>query len=226
MWQLEPTGSGLSHRDRTTSTTSTTSTRSSYALVSEPEISSSFAASLASGPTSDTEDFLVSSPGLPSPVSSADERTGFSTISQSRRRKQQKSRTGSPLHFAHTIASPLSSVESLHASGPGRLLTVHLEKSDSIIWPCLIVGPVSDTLSPCPPGPSGSSPEAELPFNMDPTSLTLTALELFDIRKDFDKAFEYFSRVSSHWTPCRFADISLQAGLAPGTPPVCNDAAR
>jgi hypothetical protein len=39
----------------------------------------------------------------------------------------------------------------------------------------------------------GSSSEAESPFNMDPTSLTLTALELFDIRKDYDKAFEYFA---------------------------------
>jgi hypothetical protein len=192
MWQLEPRGS-LSLRDRTTSTTSTTSTRSSYALISEPEISSSFAASLASGPTSDTEDFHGSSPGFSSPVSSADEHTGFATISRSRRRKQHRSRTGSPLHFAHNIASPLSSVESLNASGPGRLLTVHLEKSDSIIWPSLIVGPVSETLSPCPPNAMGSSPETELPFNMDPTSLTLIALELFDIRKDYDKAFEYFA---------------------------------
>ena len=193
MWQLEPRGSSLSLRDRTTSTTSTTSTRSSYALVSEPEISSSFAASLASGPTSDTEDFHASSPGLSSPISSADERTGFTTIPRSRRRKHHRSRTGSPLHFAHTIASPLSSVESLNASGPGRLLTIHLEKSDSIIWPSLIVGPVSETLSPCPPNSMASSPEAESSFNMDPTSLTLIALELFDIRKDYDKAFEYFA---------------------------------
>ena len=195
MWQLEPRSTGLSLRDRTTSTTSTTSTRSSYALISEPEISSSFAASLASGPSSDTEDFHVPSPG--SPVSSADEYAGFSTISRSRRRKQHRSRTGSPLHFAQNVASPLSSVESLDASGPGRLLTLHLEKSDSIIWPSLIVGPVSETLSPCYPISMGSSQEAESSFNMDPTSLTLTALELFDIRKDHDKAFEYFARVSS-----------------------------
>jgi len=195
MWQLEPTGSGLSLRDRTTSTTSTASTQSSYALISEPEISSSFASSLASGPTSDTEDFHVSSTGLSSPISSADERTGFPTISRSRRRKQHKSRTGSPLHFVHNVASPLSSVESLNLSGAGRLLTIHLEKSDSIIWPSLIVGPVSEALSPCPPSSMGSSSsEAESSFNMDPTSLTLTALELFDIRKDYDKAFEYFAR--------------------------------
>jgi thiamine pyrophosphokinase len=42
----------------------------------------------------------------------------------------------------------------------------------------------------------GSSQEAESSFNMDPTSLTLTALELFDIRKDHEQAFEYFARVS------------------------------
>jgi len=194
MWQLEPKSTGLSLRDRTTSTTSTTSTRSSYALISEPEISSSFAASLASGPTSDTEDFHVPSPGLSSPVSSADDYIGLSTISRSHRRKQHISRTGSPLHFANNVASPLSSVESLNSSGSGRLLTLHLEKSDSIIWPSLIVGPVSEALSPCPPMSMGSSQEAESSFNMDPTSLTLTALELFDIRKDHDHAFEYFAR--------------------------------
>lgn len=204
MWQLEPMSSGLSLRDRTTSTTSTTSTRSSYALVSEPEISSSFAASLASGPTSDTEDFHISSPGLSSPVSSADEHIGFSTVTRSRRRKQHKSHTGSPLQFAQSIASPLSSVESLHASGPGRLLTLHLEKSDSIIWPSLIVGPVSETLSPCSPSPMGLSSEAESSFNMDPTSLTLTALELFDIRKDHDVAFEYF--LWAFFSPCYFIE--------------------
>ncbi|KAI0264487.1 hypothetical protein BC834DRAFT_883346 [Gloeopeniophorella convolvens] len=194
MWQLEPRSSGLSLRDRTTSTASTASTRSSYALVSEPEISSSFAASLASGPTSDTEDFHVSSPGLSSPVSSADERTGFATIHHSRRRKQHKSRAESPRHLAQSIASSLSSVESLHASGPGRLLTVHLEKSDSIIWPSLIIGPVPEALSPCAPSPTGMPSDAELSFNMDPTSLTLSALELFDIRKDHEGAFEYFLR--------------------------------
>ncbi|KAH9959599.1 hypothetical protein BC827DRAFT_1260996 [Russula dissimulans] len=214
MWQLEPRTSGLSLRDRTTSTTSTTSTRSSYTLISEPEISSSFAASLASGPTSDTEDFHVSSPGFSSPVSSADEHTGFSTITRSRRRKQHRSRTGSPLHFAQHIVSPLSSVESLNPSGPGRLLTLHLEKSDSIIWPSLIVGPVSEALSPYPPAFMGSSSEAESLFNMDPTSLTLTALELFDIRKDHDKAFEYFARVSSLWMLSR---AWLQAHLPSAT---------
>ena len=193
MWQLEPRSTGLSLRDCTTSTTSTTSTRPLYALISELEISSCFAASLANGPYSDTEDFHIPSPGLSSPVSSADEYARFSTITHSCCRKQHKSRTGSPLHFVQNVASPLSSVESLDASGPGRLLTLHLEKSDSIIWPSLIVGPVSETHSPCFPMTMGSSQEAESSFNMDPTSLTLTALELFDIRKDNDNAFEYFA---------------------------------
>ncbi|KAI0303811.1 hypothetical protein B0F90DRAFT_1709211 [Multifurca ochricompacta] len=229
VWQLEPMSTGLSLRDRTTSTTSATSSRSSYALVSEPEISSSFAASLASGPTSDAEDVPVSSPGLSSPVSSADERTGFSTITRSRRRKQHKSRTGSPLHFAQSIASPLSSVESLHVLGPGRLLTLHLEKSDSIIWPSLIVGPVSETLSPCPPSPVGLSPEAESTYNMDPTSLTLTALELFDIRKDYDTAFEYFSRawLQAHLPSAtmRLVNHYIPLHSLPDPPPVLSEEA-
>ena len=119
MWQLEPRSTGLSLRDCTTSTTSTTSTRSLYALKSELEISSCFAASLASGPYSDTEDFHIPSPGLSSPVSSANEYARFSTITHSRRRKQHKSHTGSPLHFVQNVAPPLSSVESLNAPGPG-----------------------------------------------------------------------------------------------------------
>ena len=123
MWQLEPTSTGLSLRDCTTSTTSTMSTRSSYALISESEILSSFAASLASGPTSDTEDFYVPSPGLSSPVSSADEYTRLLTISRSRRRKQHISRTGSPLHFANNVASPLSSIQSFNSSACQRVNT-------------------------------------------------------------------------------------------------------
>ncbi|KAG8213416.1 hypothetical protein J3R82DRAFT_11918 [Butyriboletus roseoflavus] len=75
-WQLEPRNARLSARERTTSTISTTSTQSSYAFVSDPEISSSFAASLESGQTSDAEEVVTVSPGLASPVSSGDERSG------------------------------------------------------------------------------------------------------------------------------------------------------
>jgi thiamine pyrophosphokinase len=69
-----------------------------------------------------------------------------------------------------------------------------LEKDQSIIWPSLIVGPAPDTLSP-PLTNSvvfASSHELEHQYNMDPTSLVLIALELFDIRKDKEEAFECF----------------------------------
>lgn len=36
------------------------------------------------------------------------------------------------------------------------------------------------------------SPEIEKQYNMDPTSLTLIALELLDIRKNKEEAFECF----------------------------------
>lgn len=35
-------------------------------------------------------------------------------------------------------------------------------------------------------------PELEVKYNMDPTSLVLFAIELLDIRKDKDEAFECF----------------------------------
>jgi len=76
----------------------------------------------------------------------------------------------------------------------GILLTIHLEKAESIIWPTLIVGPVPVTLSPCSPSPLGLSLSAEHPFNMDPTSLVLIAFDLFDIRQDKEEAFEYLLR--------------------------------
>ncbi|KAI0049768.1 hypothetical protein FA95DRAFT_1588054 [Auriscalpium vulgare] len=193
VWQLEPTSSRLSLRERTTSTTSTTSTRSSYALVSEPDISSGFTTSLDSTPTSDTEELGSTSPALSSPVSSADERAGFAMFHR-RRKRHAASRATSPRDVTFSIASSLSSVESLHSSRTGRLLTIHLEKADSIIWPSLIVGPVPEALSPSPLGPSGLSASAEQMFNMDPTSLALLALDLFDIRHDAEKAYEYFLR--------------------------------
>jgi thiamine pyrophosphokinase len=37
-----------------------------------------------------------------------------------------------------------------------------------------------------------ASEELEHRYNMDPTSLALIALELADIRKDKEEAFEYF----------------------------------
>lgn len=194
VWQLEPRASRLSARERTASTASTASTQSSYAFVSDPEISSSFAASLESGQVSDAED-ISPSPALSSPsLSSADEH-GLPLF---RRRKTNSnaaaSRTGSPGHALRSMTSSYSSLESLHSPHSGRLLTLHLEKDQSIIWPSLVVGPVPSKMSP-PLANSivfGSSHELEHQYNMDSTSLVLIALELFDIRKEKEEAFECF----------------------------------
>ncbi|VDB88428.1 unnamed protein product [Peniophora sp. CBMAI 1063] len=194
-WLLEPTSPHLSARERTISTTSTTSTRSSFALVSsdpDVEITSSFAASLASGPSSDTDEAV--SPSHSSPHSSADERhAGFTTVPRRRRRTivANSARTTSP----HSLASSHSSLNSARR-GQGRLLTLHLEKADSAIWPALIVGPAPALLSSPPLGPS--PPDMEAAYNMDPTSLALLGLELADVREDADRAFECFLRSWLH----------------------------
>jgi hypothetical protein len=195
VWQLEPRASRLSARGRTTSTTSTASTQSSYAFVSDPEISSSFAASLESGQVSDADD-ISPSPALSSPsLSSADERGLLPLMSHRKTLSNAAaSRPASPGHALHSMTSSYSSLESLHSPPSGRLLTLHLEKDQSIIWPSLIVGPAPDALSP-PMANSvvfDSSHELEHQYNMDPTSLVLIALELFDIRKDKEEAFECF----------------------------------
>lgn len=94
-----------------------------------------------------------------------------------------------------SISSSFSSLESLH-TGTGRLLTLHLEKAESVIWPSLIVGPVPNNLSPCNiaayPWTTGLHPTVETTYNMDPTSLVLIALDLVDIRHSKEEAFEYF----------------------------------
>ncbi|KAJ7494678.1 hypothetical protein B0H11DRAFT_2002948 [Mycena galericulata] len=197
MWQLEPprSRSRLSARERTNSTTSTASTHSSYAFISDPEISSSFAASLESGPVSDSED--VSSPlGFSSPnMSSGDE--GAFPLHRRVGSSHPVSRSVSPGHVQRSLPSSYySSLESLHSHRPGRLLTLHLEKKQSIIWPSLIVGPAPDTLSPHVANSVvfNASDELEHTYNMDPTSLILIALELLDIRKAKEEAFEYFLR--------------------------------
>lgn len=196
-WQLEPRTSNLSARGRTTSTTSTTSTQSSYAVVSETEISSSFAASV-EGLPSDFEDAYLSSPALSSPVSSSDEHNGLQLHHPPRRHPRfMTSHSVSPhaLNPSLSLASSYSSLESLNA-GSGRLLTIHLEKADSVIWPSLVVGPVPEALAPCStsifPWFPRVSNITENRYNMDPTSLVLIALELADIRENREEAFEYF----------------------------------
>ena len=92
------------------------------------------------------------------------------------------------------MPSSFSSLESLHSPQSGRLLTIHLEKQKPIIWPSLVVGPVPEALSTISANSVvfNASEELEHKYNMDPTSLALIALELADIRKDKEEAFEYF----------------------------------
>ncbi|XP_006459373.1 hypothetical protein AGABI2DRAFT_65847, partial [Agaricus bisporus var. bisporus H97] len=165
LWQLEPRHPGL--RERTSSSASTTSTHSSYAYISDPDISSSFAASL----ESDAEDIISLSPALSSPTLSSADEPG-----------------------QRILPSNYSSLDSFHGPGSGRLLTLHLEKEQSIIWPSLIVGPAPEALTPQTTHSVvfNHSHELEHQYNMDPTSLALIGLDLFDIRRDRDEAFEYF----------------------------------
>ncbi|RPD61083.1 hypothetical protein L226DRAFT_534730 [Lentinus tigrinus ALCF2SS1-7] len=211
VWQLEPRPSRLSARERTTSTASTASTQSSYAIVSDPEISSSFAASLEAGliSGSDPDDTVISSPALSSPISSsADEHLGIS--SHSRHGGRSRLSVSPPARLPQGIAqaSSFSSLESLH-TGSGRLLTIHLEKAESIIWPSLIVGPVPESVSPPPAGvyPWLLDNVVELQYNMDPTSLVLIALDLYDIRKAKEDAFEYFIRA---WHQARIPSAAIR----------------
>ncbi|KIK17608.1 hypothetical protein PISMIDRAFT_685058, partial [Pisolithus microcarpus 441] len=47
---------------------------------------------------------------------------------------------------------------------------------------------------PSAPIPMLYDPDLEVKYNMDPTSLVLFAIELLDIRKDKEEAFECFVR--------------------------------
>lgn len=134
---------------------------------------------------SDAED-SSSSPSFSSPVSP--------TLEE--RPLPQHRHTSRPLspgtNHSFSLASSYSSLESLH-SHSGRLLTLYLDKKESSIWPSLVVGPVPDALSPCIPCPFTSLDDgAEEKYNIDPSSLSLFALDLYDIRKDKEEAFEYF----------------------------------
>lgn len=117
-WQLEPRASA---RGRTISSTSS---RSSFAVVSDQDISS-FTASLESGRESEVDEFndLAHSPVFSSP-SSNDERAGITPRHRDEFVMPQISGLSSP----HVMSS-FSSTESLHHSvRSGRLLTLHLEK--------------------------------------------------------------------------------------------------
>ncbi|KAJ4476226.1 hypothetical protein J3R30DRAFT_416285 [Lentinula aciculospora] len=194
-WQLEsqPHQFRPSPRERTTSTTSVTSatsasTHSSYAFISDPEISSSFAASLENRDAS------------PSPALSSSPSDRSLTLHQHLLIAPLSSRPVSPRYSIDSLSSSSfasleSSLHNVAAGGyTGKLLTLHLEKSQTIIWPSLIVGPVPDALSSVRYSDTAFTAEVEQQYNMDPTSLTLIALELLDIRKNEEEAFECFLR--------------------------------
>ncbi|KAK7690792.1 hypothetical protein QCA50_005892 [Cerrena zonata] len=221
-WQLEPHQSRLSARERTLSGTSSASTQSSFAVVTDPEISSSFAASLENGLTSDVDDLDFSSPALSSPVSSSvDENHHFpsASASASRRRQRYAYQPVSPQRAgpSASVASSYSSVESLH-TGATRLLTLHLEKAESMIWPSLVVGPVPEALSSTDVSlyPWEASSASEAKYNMDPTSLVLIGLDLSDIRENKSEAFEYFVR-AWHQAHVPSATVRLAAHYLPLT---------
>ncbi|KAI0072534.1 hypothetical protein K474DRAFT_1711513 [Panus rudis PR-1116 ss-1] len=221
MWQLEPRASRLSARERTTSSTSTASasTQSSFAILTDPEISSSFAASLEGGLVSESDDLDFSSPALSSPISgSADDyHHTFPVAGSSTGRRRVRSNVSishpiSPRSAVHSLsaATSFSSLESLH-TGSTRLLTIHLEKAESMIWPSLVTGPVPESLSPPTvsiyPWAGEADDSVEAKYNMDPTSLVLLGLELSDIRDDKTEAFEYFIRA---WHQARLPSASVR----------------
>lgn len=57
-------------------------------------------------------------------------------------------------------------------------------------------GPIPQEISPCAPVPMLCDSSLEYKYNMDPTSLVLYAIELYDIRKDKEEAFECFVYVT------------------------------
>lgn len=188
MWQLEPRPS---MRGRTTSTASTMSTQSSYAYISDPEITSSFAASLESAHASDNEayDSDFASPDRSRPVSRDEPFTG--TVAAFPHHQGLPSHPGSP-RLPTSMTSSLSSIDSFQPGRSGRLLTLYLEKVEAIIWPSLIVGPVPESFSPIATGPFFVDMDSERKYNMDATSLGLMGEEYLDIRHDKEKAFEHF----------------------------------
>ncbi|TDL25778.1 hypothetical protein BD410DRAFT_784801 [Rickenella mellea] len=210
VWQLEPRPSA---RERTTSTTSTVSTRSSFAFVSDAEISSSFAASLDSGAASESEDIVAPSPAMSSPASANEDTAFFIGTGGTAIPSLPRTRPTSPRAIPSMVSS-ISSVDSLHSARSGRLLTLHLEKGESIIWPSLIVGPAPAAMSPLFPGPLGINAEVEVQYNMDPTSLGLIAEDLLDIRKNKEEAFECFVR-AWHQAPTSLSTLRLVTHYVP-----------
>lgn len=174
----------LRERVRTASVISTVSSQSSFAYVSsDPGVSSSLAASIEhlssdwDNPTS-----LTSSPWSSPRVGSSGE-DELDRPSHIRRTSSGQAPATTSLGAPSSYAS---SVDSLHGDSE-RLLTLHLEKIESAIWASLITGPAPLNMPLNP-----ADPVSDAKYNLDATSLTLTGLELYDIRKKREEAFSYF----------------------------------
>ncbi|KAI6046460.1 hypothetical protein EDC04DRAFT_3136611 [Pisolithus marmoratus] len=188
-WQLEPrTSRPNSTRECTTSTLSITSTQSSYAFISDLEISSSFAVSLESAQTSEVEEPVISFPASlfaniicrrTAWISSVD---GHSCI------WTRVTRHAAPrpviVLLARVIAFAFRKIVKF-ASGEGSVCHLAIPYSGSR---------TSGTF-PSAPIPMLYEPDVEVKYNMDPTNLVLFAIELLDIRKDREEAFECFMYV-------------------------------
>ena len=160
------------------------STQSSYAYVSDPEYTSSFAASLDSAQTSDNDSDAAS------PERVHEENRLGATVPAFPQRAVH-SYPGSPQ--ATSLDSSISSLDSLQQERAARLLTIILVKERSTYWPRVVDGSIPDSYSPTPTGPFTFDIDVErIKYNMDPTTLGLLGEEYLKTRNDKDEAFEYF----------------------------------
>ncbi|EJD06600.1 uncharacterized protein FOMMEDRAFT_102453 [Fomitiporia mediterranea MF3/22] len=213
-WNFEPTDNP---RRRTTSTASTISTQSSYAYVSDAEISSSFAASLESAQVSDNDDSDFASPERSHPVSRDEQAQRMNATITIPAFPQRAIGSFPASPQMQSMESSLSSLDSLRPERPEKLLTIVLVKTRPAYWPRVIDGPVPDTYSPTPSGPFTFDPSVERQkYNMDPTSLGLWGEEYLKLRSDREEAFEYFVR-SWHYLHTPFSALRLVTYFLPVT---------
>ncbi|KAH8117842.1 hypothetical protein DFH11DRAFT_862052 [Phellopilus nigrolimitatus] len=208
-WNFEPTDNP---RRRTASTASTVSTQSSYAYVSDPEISSSFAASLDSAQASDNDSDFAS-PERSHPVSRDEQRMSATVPAFP---QHAFSYPGSPQ--MPSMESSLSSLDSLQPGHAAKLLTIILVKERSTYWPRVVDGSILESYSPIPPaGPFTFDLDVEQKmYNVDPTSLGLLGEEYLKARNMKEDAFEYFVR-SWHYIHTPFSAMRLVAHYLPVT---------
>ena len=163
--------------------------------MSDPEISSSFAASLDSAQASDNDDSDLASPERVDPVSRDEhhhqQRMAATVTVPAFPQRAVSSYPASPQ--MQSMESSLSSLDSLRPDRPEKLLTIVLVKERPLYWPRLIDGPVPESYSPTPSGPFTFDMNLERQkYNMDPTTLALLGEEYLKVRNDKEEAFEYF----------------------------------